>query len=106
MKKYIKNIVLALLTLLIIAGIWSVWSRLASPTKIALVNFQPFQTASIVKANSDRFIEYEDVSVEDLGRLGRYDFVLGFGMGMRISIVKFQLKFNYLNVINIKDLHF
>lgn len=85
MKKYIKNIVLALLTLLIIAGIWSVWSRLASPTKIALVNFQPFQTASIVKANSDRFIEYEDVSVEDLGRLGRYDFVLGFGMGMRIS---------------------
>jgi cobaltochelatase CobN len=46
---------------------------------------KPFQIASIVKANNDDFVRYEAVSAEDLGRLSRYDFVLGFGMGMRIT---------------------
>ena len=29
--------------------------------------------------------KYEEVSLEELGRLDRYDFVLGFGMGLRMT---------------------
>jgi len=78
-----KPIVLILLLLFLIAGAWILWNKLASTTKIALINFQPFQTASIVKANNDKFIKYEEVSLEELNKLKNYDLVLGFGMGMR-----------------------
>ena len=33
----------------------------------------------------DRFIKYEEVPLAELGRLDRYDFVLGFGMGLRMT---------------------
>jgi Cobalamin biosynthesis protein CobN and related Mg-chelatases len=75
--------VLILLLLFLIAGAWILWNKLASTTKIALINFQPFQTASIVKANNDKFIKYEEVSLDELDKLKNYDLVLGFGMGMR-----------------------
>ncbi len=83
MKK--KTIFIILISIVILSGIWIAWNKFASPTKVALVNFQPFQTASIVKANSDKFIKYEEVSIEDLDKLKNYDLVLGFGMGMRIT---------------------
>lgn len=85
MTKNKKRILFTLLALLCAVGLWIVWSKQAAPTKVALVNFQPFQTASIVKANSDRFIRYEEVPIDQLDRLKHYDFVLGFGMGMRIT---------------------
>ncbi|MDR2927912.1 MAG: cobaltochelatase subunit CobN, partial [Cytophagaceae bacterium] len=85
MKNKRKITVLTVLILVFLGGIWMAWDRLASPTNIALVNFQPFQTTSIVKANSDKFIQYTDVSLDELNKLKKYDFVLGFGMGMRIT---------------------
>ncbi|GAB6012765.1 cobaltochelatase subunit CobN [Viscerimonas tarda] len=75
--------VIAIVTVL--CGAYILWGKLASPTKIALVNFQAFQTASIVKSNADEFIEYEEAPLEELHKLKRYDFVLGFGMGMNIT---------------------
>jgi cobaltochelatase CobN len=61
------------------------WTKWIAPTKIALVNFQLFQTTSIVKSNADRFIKFEVVPLEELHKLKSYDFVLGFGMGLNIS---------------------
>jgi Cobalamin biosynthesis protein CobN and related Mg-chelatases len=81
-RKYM--ITSALITVLMVAG-WILWNRTASTTRIALLNFQQFQTTSIIKANEDRFIRYEEIGAGDLGRLSRYDFVLGFGMGLSIS---------------------
>ncbi len=70
--------------MLIIAG-WIVWGKLVSTTKIGLVNFQQFQVTSLIKSNTDDFISFEEVSLDDLDKLKKYDFVLGFGMGMNIS---------------------
>jgi cobaltochelatase CobN len=72
-------------TSLILCSAWILWEKLASPTKIALVNFQAFQTASIVKSNTDRSVTLKEVPLEKLSRLKHYDFVLGFGMGMNIT---------------------
>ncbi|MDL2320534.1 cobaltochelatase subunit CobN, partial [Alistipes sp. OttesenSCG-928-B03] len=83
MKK--KTLIVLVVAVLVVAAGWMVWCRTASTTRIALVNFQQFQTASIVKSNTDRFVRYVEVAPEDFGRLGRYDLVLGFGMGMRIT---------------------
>lgn len=85
MTKYKKQIIIAIVVLAIIIIGWIVWSRFASPTKIALVNFQKFQTTSLIVSNADKFIKYEEVSLDDLDKLKNYDFVLGFGMGMRAS---------------------
>ncbi len=65
--------------------LWAAWSRWGSATRIGLVNFQNFQTTSFVKSNEDRFVEYETVPLDRLDRLSRYDFVLGFGMGLHIT---------------------
>ena len=64
---------------------WLAWNKLASTTRIGLVNFQTFQASSFIKSNADPFIEFEDVSLDRLDKLSGYDFVLGFGMGMRIT---------------------
>ena len=80
-----RKLVLLFAALVLVAGVWLAWSRLASTTRIGLVNFQTFQASSFIKSNADRFIEFEDVSLDELDRLSRYDFVLGFGMGMRIT---------------------
>lgn len=80
-----KKIVFAIITVAVLAISWFLWSKYASVTKVALVDFQPFQAASIIKNNTDKFINYEEVSADDFDKLKNYDFVLGFGMGMRIT---------------------
>lgn len=82
-----KKKLITILIIAIVAGAcWFTWNKLASTTKIALVNFQQFQTTSIIKANDDNFVKYEIVSVEDVDKLKNYDFVLAFGMGLNISV--------------------
>jgi len=71
---------------IILCGGWFLWIKFASPTKIALVNFQPFQTTNIIKSNKDKFIQFEEVALDQLHKLKNYDFVLAFGMGMNISV--------------------
>ncbi|HMM01839.1 MULTISPECIES: cobaltochelatase subunit CobN [unclassified Dysgonomonas] len=79
-----KIIIIICAVLVIIAG-WIVWGKLASTTKIGLVNFQQFQLTSLIKSNTDDFISFEEVSLDELDKLKKYDFVLGFGMGMNVS---------------------
>ncbi|MDR2556976.1 MAG: hypothetical protein LBC49_04605, partial [Bacteroidales bacterium] len=52
---------------------WVLWFKFASTTKIALVEFQPFQASSLIKANNDNFISYEIVSSDDFDKLSKYD---------------------------------
>ncbi|MDR1810653.1 MAG: cobaltochelatase subunit CobN [Prevotella sp.] len=80
-----KKIALVTLIGAVLVCSWFLWGKLASPTKIALLNFQPFQTTSIIKANADKFIEYETISADELDKLNHFDCVLGFGMGLQIS---------------------
>lgn len=86
-----KNLIAGVAILLVVVVGWLVWNKLASTTKIGLVNFQQFQATSIIKANEDNFIKYEVVSIDELDKLDKYDFVLAFGMGMNISEEQRQL---------------
>lgn len=81
-KKHIYIIISALI--LVVSG-WLLWQKAASPTKIALFNFQPFQVSNISLSNSEKFIRFDEVSVNEVDRLKNYDFVIGFGMGLKIS---------------------
>lgn len=80
-----KTGIVILAAVLVAGSVWASWSRWGSATRVGLVNFQNFQTTSFVKSNEDRFVAYETVPLDRLDRLGRYDFVLGFGMGLHIT---------------------
>ena len=60
MAKNKKWILAAVAVLAVVLCCWAAWSKWASTTRIGLVNFQNYQTASLVKSNEDNFIEYED----------------------------------------------
>ncbi|MDR2844348.1 MAG: cobaltochelatase subunit CobN, partial [Candidatus Symbiothrix sp.] len=85
MTKRGKQITFITIVALILGAGWIVWNHTASTTRIALVNFQAFQTTGIVRANADRFIRYKEVSVSEAHKLSNYDFVLAFGMGLQIT---------------------
>lgn len=80
-----KYTLIALCALTIIVAGWIAWEKMASPTRIALYNFQPFQVSNISLSNTDKFIKFEEVTVDEVGKLKNYDFVLGFGMGLKVS---------------------
>lgn len=83
MKKRLLSAIVAAVVL-IIAG-WAVWNRVASPTKIALVNFQNFQVAKMAKSAENRWIKPERLSIGQFRRLKRYDAAIIFGMGIRMT---------------------
>ncbi|MFT3738549.1 MAG: cobaltochelatase subunit CobN [Breznakibacter sp.] len=64
--------------------IW-LYSALIATTKVALVNFPNFQTTSIAKSTDDPFIKVQQVDIEDIGKLKKYDAVLVFAMGLKLS---------------------
>lgn len=80
-----KRVILLIAAVVLVVCAWLAWNKLASTTRIGLVNFQTFQASSFIKSNADPFIEFEDVPLDRLDKLSGYDFVLGFGMGMRIT---------------------
>jgi cobaltochelatase CobN len=81
-RKYIITAFIAVL-LAIMAAI--LWNGLASTTRVALVNFQPYMASSLQISNTDRFVKYEKLPLEELNKLNKYDFVIGFGMGLKIT---------------------
>ena len=70
---------------LLLLVLWILWSRLASPTDVALLNFSASQTANIGLANTNRRVRYTEVPVEKVASLKRYDLVLNFAMGLKIT---------------------
>ncbi|MCM1042129.1 MAG: cobaltochelatase subunit CobN [Bacteroides sp.] len=70
---------------ILLLALWILWACLASPTKIALVNFQDFQVAKMVRSTENGFVKARPISVDELSRVKKYDAVLVFGMGLRIT---------------------
>ena len=66
MAKNKKWILAAVAVLAVVLCCWAAWSKWASTTRIGLVNFQNYQTASLVKSNEDNFIEYEEIPLDRL----------------------------------------
>ncbi|MFV0304166.1 MAG: cobaltochelatase subunit CobN [Moheibacter sp.] len=64
---------------------WLIWNKTASPTQIALLNFQPYQASNIALSNTDKMIKFDEISLDELNKLKHYDFVLGWGMGLKID---------------------
>ncbi|MCM1530963.1 MAG: cobaltochelatase subunit CobN [Bacteroides sp.] len=81
-KKTIFGVAACVVVLLVL---WILWACLASPTKIALVNFQDFQVAKMVRSTENGFVKARPISVDELSRVKKYDAVLVFGMGLRIT---------------------
>lgn len=61
------------------------WNILASPTRIAFVNYQAITLGQISKANDSRFIKIDELAVENIDQAGKYDMVFVNGMGLRIT---------------------
>ena len=80
-----RKLLLFVLALLLCGVGYFVYQRFISPTRIALVNFLSYQSSNIILSNKDRFIKFEEVSTDELDKLKGFDFVLIWGMGMKIS---------------------
>ena len=81
-KKLIYIIAAAVLSIIVLGGIWSCWF---SSTKVGFLNYQVINLGQIGKANTNSFIEISEVSQEDLKDLGQYDMLFINGMGLRIN---------------------
>lgn len=64
---------------------WFVWAKVAGTTKVALVNFPNYQVAKMVKSLDNSFIDLEQLTIDDFDKLGRYDAIAIFGMGIRMT---------------------
>jgi sirohydrochlorin cobaltochelatase len=81
-----KKRILMLLALAIVAfGGYMVWRNYIATTRIALVNFVSYQASNIALSNEDKFIKFEEVPLDQLDQLKKYDFVLVWAMGLKIS---------------------
>ena len=80
-----KTLTVTVAVLLVVLAIIFAYNKYVSPTRIALVNFQPYMATSIQLANTDKFIKYENVPLDKLNKLSSANFVLAFGMGLKMS---------------------
>lgn len=81
-----KQIVLFVsLTVVLVAAAFWFYQTTLSATRIALVNFPNFQTASIAKSTHDAFIRVQTVELDQLDKLKHFDAALIFSMGIRLT---------------------
>ena len=65
-------------------AIW-LYSAVAGPTRVALINFPRYQTARMAKSLDNNSIKLSQVELEEFETLKNYDAVLIFGMGIRMT---------------------
>lgn len=85
MKNKRKIILLVLIAGILLFSGCLIWNHFASTTRIALVNFQPFQVSNIALSNTDHFVKFTEIPLEELDELEDYDFVLVFGIGLKMN---------------------
>lgn len=93
-KYFQKYHLLIKLLILILCGLIIgslLYSYYIASTKIALINFPSYQTSNIILANKSRYIDVREVDAENASTLSRYDAILVFGPGLRLT--KKQIKY-------------
>ena len=68
----------------VILVVWFCYA-VAGPTRIALVNFPKYQMARMAKSLDNSSVKLEAIELEQFGRLKKFDAVLIFGMGIRMT---------------------
>ncbi|MCM1521024.1 MAG: cobaltochelatase subunit CobN [Muribaculaceae bacterium] len=87
MKRPSRKIVIITLCCILLLGVaLVVWNILASPTRIAFVNYQAITLGQISKAkgNAIPFVKIYDLPVDELDKASDYDMVFVNGMGLRL----------------------
>lgn len=80
-----RKLIIAGVILAIILIAWGVWRGIAGTTRVALVNFPKYQVAKMSKSLDNHFIELKQLTIDDFDQLNRYDAILIFGMGIRMT---------------------
>ncbi|MFM7797616.1 MAG: cobaltochelatase subunit CobN [Planctomycetota bacterium] len=80
----LSRLALGAATLLAVAGAWSAWSRLAAPTRVAIVNYPGFQASRIINSQPG-WVRAEVLPLDQLERIGRYDVALLFGRALQLD---------------------
>ncbi|MDE6391105.1 MAG: cobaltochelatase subunit CobN, partial [Duncaniella sp.] len=74
------------ISLVLALASWAAWSVLASPTRVAFVNYQAITLGQISRAAAGvRFVRICDLPPEELGRAADFDMIFVNGMGLRIT---------------------
>ncbi|MDL2297397.1 hypothetical protein LJC37_05520, partial [Bacteroidales bacterium OttesenSCG-928-E04] len=83
MKK--RTLLIIIVSIIAVAVVtFVVWRKTAAPTKIALLNFQNFQVAKMIRS-ADPCIKAKQLTLGDFNKLKNYDAILIFGMGIRMT---------------------
>ena len=90
-KKRKKIIFISIAAALILLVAILFWRAKCSPTRIAFVNYQITTLGQIAKSNNNSFVKIKEVSLDELGKLSRYDMVFVNGMGLRITAEQRQI---------------
>lgn len=80
-----RSSLLFLTALLLLLVLFCVWRKIVAPTRIAFVNYQITTLGEISKSNDSRFIKLEEVGLDELKKLRKYDMVMVNGMGLRLT---------------------
>jgi len=78
-------IILSICCAVLVGAAFIAWRTLASRTRIAFVNYQAITLGQIARANDNSSIVIDELSVDDLGKAGKYDMIFLNGMGLRIT---------------------
>lgn len=80
-----RKILIGIIPVALIVICLIVWEKLAGTTEVALVNFPNYQVARMSKSIDNDFIKLKQLTLDDFDRLGAYDAVIVFGMGIRMT---------------------
>lgn len=80
-----RKLIFAGVLLAVMLTAWGLWRGFAGTTRIALVNFPKYQVAKMSRSLDTRFIALDPLTIDDFDRLKRYDAILLFGMGIRMT---------------------
>ncbi len=85
-KKGIKQIVLlSLAAIIVVVALVSVYNKWFSSTRVAFINYQSLQLGVINKANDNPMISLEELPLDRVNEIDKYDMVFINGMGLRIT---------------------
>lgn len=80
-----RIIILSIVCVAIIGAGILLWNGLASPTRIAFVNYQAINLGQISKANDNSFVKIDELATDKLDGADKYDMVFVNGMGLRLT---------------------